>query len=46
MTAAIVHCNVCVKNDVEPFKVPWDKYGAALMREHFREHHPEVKFPI
>lgn len=36
-------CNVCVTNKEEnPFSVPWDMFGKALLEEHFKDKHPEI----
>lgn len=42
---AVARCNVCVKNGREdPFRVPWDEAGVALMQAHLESDHPtEVK---
>lgn len=34
----IATCQVC-END--PFQVPWDEHGAALMQAHFHDEHPK-----
>lgn len=40
----IARCNLCAE-DKEPFRVPWDTVGAALMQAHIEDKHPEVDLP-
>jgi hypothetical protein len=35
-SSTIMSCNVCKE---EPFKVPWDVYGIAMMKEHLKDEH-------
>ena len=43
----IAVCNLCARSgdEEEPFRVPWDTVGEALMRAHLEDKHPEEKLP-
>ena len=37
---SVATCNVCKGEDAtEPFQVPWDAIGAALMQDHLASEH-------
>ncbi len=42
----IAVCNLCKPDQPypnEPFRVPWDEMGRALMWEHLKEEHPDIE---
>lgn len=40
---SVAKCNTCVEEGKEPFRIPWDEIGRALMEAHLKDVHGLIR---